>query len=71
MGAEVRHAEDDADLLIVQTAIEDCYCVKTARLGKPSFARDYEEPCCTRYLLWYFGDLSVAPLRQSYSIGTP
>ena len=27
------------------------YCVKTACLGKSSFARDYEEPCCTRCLI--------------------
>ena len=26
------------------------YCVKTACLGKSSFARDYEEPCCSRCL---------------------
>ena len=26
------------------------YCVKTACLGKSSFARDYEEPCCARCL---------------------
>ena len=26
------------------------YCVKTACLGKSAFARDYEEPCCTRCL---------------------
>ena len=26
------------------------YCVKNACLGKSSFARDYEEPCCTRCL---------------------
>ena len=36
------------------------YCVKTACLGKSSFARDYEEPCCTRCLirlpkLWLLG----------------
>ena len=31
----------------------------------------YQTNCKCIYLLWYFGDLSVTPLRQSYSIGTP
>ena len=29
------------------------YCVKTACLGKSSFAHDYEEPCCTRVQMPY------------------
>ena len=34
-------------------------------------ARDMGDRDILTLVLWYFGNLSVAPLRQSYSIGTP
>ena len=41
----------------------------------PSFTPSFTHSSYTSFtltlVLWYFGDLSVAPLRQSYSIGTP